>query len=88
MSMITTFSNIFRSTYGSAIDIVDTELAIHHDALHALTGIGISIEEELVLANIENYLRGLTELTDKISEYLELIPEELIEEFITFYKHI
>lgn len=82
------FSNIFRSSYGSTIDIVDTPMAIYHDALHALTGIGISATDESDILIIESFLReDLVHGSDleMVWRYLELIPEELLEDIKTFY---
>ena len=86
--VIMSFCNIFRSSYGSTIDIVDTPMAIYHDALHALTGIGISATEEGDILIIESFLREdpvhRSDL-EMVLSYLELIPEELLEEIKTFY---
>ena len=85
---VLSFSNIFRSSYGSAIDIVDTPMAIYHDALHALTGIGISVSDEANILIIESFLREHpvheSDL-EMVWRYLKLIPEEVLEVFKTFY---
>lgn len=79
---------MFRSNYGSQIDLVDTDIAIYHDALHGLTGLGISVTDEIEVQNIECFLRGevLNEQDlEKVQKYLRMIPEPILGIFEEFY---
>ena len=86
--VINTFANIFRTTYGERIDIVNTPMAIYHDALHALTGIGISAMEEADILIVEAFLRehpvAESDL-DMVWKYLDMIPEEIFIVLKEFY---
>jgi len=89
MTIINTLANTFRTSYGNRVDDIAGDTAMYHDALHAATGIGITIDDEVVIQAIENNLRGLLsmdmDINEQVYEALDMLPDELEAELRAFY---
>ena len=72
---------MFRTQYAGTIDIVDTETALYHDALHSLTGLGIDLDSEIKIRIVEAWLREEEVREEELNTVLRCIrsiPEFMI----------
>lgn len=65
------------------LDPVTTEKALVHDVIHAVTGLGVTLEDEEIVLNIQNLLGGeecLEKNRERCEFMLTLIPVEILVE--------
>jgi hypothetical protein len=63
------------------LDAVTTEEAMLHDAVHAYTGLGITLQDEEVVLNIVNVLAGLecsTHLSNRVEFIISLLEVDVL----------
>ena len=63
------------------LDPVTTEKALVHDVIHAVTGLGVTLEDEEIVLNIQNTLGGegcLERNRERVELFLTIIPVEII----------
>ena len=63
------------------LDPVTTEKALVHDVIHAVTGLGVTLEDEEIVLNITNLLGGedcLEKHRERCEFILTLIPVEIL----------
>ena len=79
-ALLIQLANEFQSSH-EGLDTNTTNEAILHDAIHAVTGLGVSLEDEEVVLNITNYLQGgetNPKLTERVIFIVSLIPSEIL----------
>ena len=74
-----------------SLDVNTTDEAYAHDAVHALTGLGVTLEDEELVLNITEVLQGgecLAKHTDRVINFIQLMAEadiELFTELANYY---
>ena len=74
------------------LDTITTEAALVHDAIHAYTGLGVSLADEEIVLNISNLLAGLDCLPhnrERCEFIISLLPSDVLVELsiacVTYY---
>ena len=79
-ALLNQLANEFQASH-EGLDPNTTKEAVLHDAIHACTGLGVSLEDEEVVLNITNYLAGGAtnpKLTERVVFIVSLIPDEIL----------
>lgn len=69
----------FRASHD--LDENNTDEAVAHDLIHALSGLGPTLEDERIVLNVQNSLTGGEvdpEVADRVASILSIIPPDYI----------